>query len=133
MNFNNGSKHMGSALVNQKTLIENIYLNKTFLRYKDTIQTLKLIDWTALGKVTPIKNQGSICYSCYSFAAVALVESLNLIKISSPRIFSDQQMIDCTIPQGNQGCLVGSMENTFKYIQVNGIADSAAYPFTGSS
>jgi C1A family cysteine protease len=97
------------------------------------VQTLKLIDWTALGKVTPIKNQGSICYSCYSFAAVALVESLNLIKISSPRIFSDQQMIDCTIPQGNQGCLVGSMENTFKYIQVNGIADSAAYPFTGSS
>lgn len=36
------------------------------------------IDWNAKGMVSPIKNQGN-CGSCYSFGAVANLESLNLI------------------------------------------------------
>lgn len=36
------------------------------------------VDWDAKGKVSPVKNQGS-CGSCYSFGAVANLESLNLI------------------------------------------------------
>ncbi len=50
-------------------------------------------DWRALGKVTPIKNQGS-CGSCWAYAAVAALESKALItgtKFSGD--LSEQQMV----------------------------------------
>jgi C1A family cysteine protease len=58
-------------------------------------------DWRALGKVPPPRDQGG-CGSCWSFAAIAAMESKALIDGTStgPNL-SEQQMVDCV--NGNTG------------------------------
>jgi len=56
--------------------IPEIHVNETI---RTTTATPASVDWVALGKVTPIRNQGD-CGSCWSFTALAEVESQLLIK-----------------------------------------------------
>ena len=67
-----------------------------------------LINWRTLGKVSPVKNQGS-CGSCWAFAAVLVEESMNAIKdgISPPVRLSEQQCVDCAYSYN--GCWGGWM------------------------
>ena len=60
-------------------------------------------DWRALGKVTPMKNQGS-CGSCWAFAAVAALESKALINGTKfGGDLSEQQMVRGGAGQGRAG------------------------------
>ena len=61
------------------------------------------VDWTAKGAVTPVKNQGS-CGACWSFAAAASLEGSYQIATGALRNISEQQLIDCSSPFGNEGC-----------------------------
>ena len=91
------------------------------------------LDLRDQGVVPPIRDQGS-CGSCYSFAALAAVESRLLIAGSSftkSNIdFSEQQLVDCSTDQGNKGCNGGSLVATFRHIKVNGIMKESDYPYT---
>ena len=60
------------------------------------------IDWTTQGKVSPVKNQGP-CNSAWAFSAIGVVESFFLLKGESLDL-SEQQLVDCSRPQGNIGC-----------------------------
>ncbi|KAL6289572.1 hypothetical protein ACE6H2_007082 [Prunus campanulata] len=100
-------------------------------RYKDLSPTdvPPSIDWREKGAVTPIKNQGS-CGCCWAFSAVAAVEGI--IQINSGKLISlsEQQLLDCTRGNGNNGCDGGSMPPSFEYIQQNGgIASEENYPY----
>lgn len=44
--------------------------------------------------------------------------------------FSEQQLIDCTLDL-NLGCSGGYLEETFPYIEENGIESEESYPYTG--
>jgi C1A family cysteine protease len=56
------------------------------------------------------------------------MESVALLAGQSVNL-SEQQLVDCSRPQGNQGCNGGWPYNALKYIQQNGITSGSAYPY----
>lgn len=44
---------------------------------------------------------------------------------------SSQEIVDCSIKYGNEGCISGVMSQSFDYMIENGIAAERDYPYTG--
>jgi len=87
------------------------------------------IDWRTKGAVTPVKNQGQ-CGSCWSFSATGAMEGAYQISGHPLTSFSEQQLVDCSTAQGNQGCNGGLMDNAFTYAEQNAMDTEASYPYT---
>jgi cathepsin L len=62
--------------------------------------------------------------SCYSFCALAAIESQALIHLNKSLDLSEQQIVDCSADYGNQGCMGGLMTNSFEYLKQAGGAVS---------
>lgn len=85
------------------------------------------IDWSAKGMVTPVKNQGQ-CGSCWAFSATGVMEAVQKQKGSTVNL-SEQQLVDCSRAQGNQGCNGGWPHSALDYVKANGIAATSEYPY----
>jgi len=144
-NKQNHTYTLGMNAMGDMTLAEykatKLGLNATansYLRSKNTagphnhVKAPASVDWRTQGAVTPIKDQGQ-CGSCWAFSTTGSTEGAAFIATKNKPLvsLSEQQLVDCSGAEGNQGCNGGLMDQAFQYIITNkGITTEAAYPYT---
>ena len=89
--------------------------------------TMPSFDWRQHNGVTPVRNQGTTCGSCWEFAAHGALEGSYLINDGLTIDSSEQNSLDCNTV--GDDCGGGWPSGAFEYMQSAGSAKETDYPY----
>lgn len=112
-------KHTGLKISNKPRNIVALDINQ---------QPPASIDWRTKGIVNKVKDQGD-CGSCWAFSAVAATEAAWAQAGNTLQDFAEQQLVDCSTKQGNQGCDGGWMDQAFDYFKLQATELTSDYRY----
>ena len=134
--------HKFQLAVNQFADLTNAEYRQTLLGYRGSNKRIKpnatliasslvslpkSIDWRD-SLVVEVKDQGQ-CGSCWAFSAIASLEGQHAKLKGDLLSFSEQELVDCSGDEGNQGCNGGLMESAFEYLKKAGVELEDDYPY----
>jgi len=92
------------------------------------------LDWRDQNAVTPVKNQEQ-CGSCWAFSATEAIESAWILSGKGTLNNTDlapQQIVDCDINGGDEGCNGGFTPGAYQYVMgAGGLESESNYPYQG--
>ena len=115
-------------------LKNNLIKKRSPIIYENTFDEFDIdipdsVNWVEKDVITKVKDQGQ-CGSCYAFSATGSMEGIYAIKNNHLRNISEQEIVDCSGKEGNQGCFGGYMNQVFQYVIDNdGICSEQEYPY----
>nr|CAH7754224.1 unnamed protein product [Callosobruchus chinensis] len=93
-----------------------------------TVAAPDSFDWREKDAVLEVKNQGQ-CESCWAFSATGCLEGQNAITYGQQVSLSEQNLVDCSLSYGNNGCNRGVIMYAFLYVKDHGINQEKYYPY----
>jgi len=90
-------------------------------------------DWRTKGAVLAVQDQGQ-CGSCWAFTTTDSISGVWAQKTGLLIELSAQQVVDCSGPEGNQGCNGGLVTQAMQYVMDNkGLCEWATYAYTAQT